>query len=407
LLGISVRAVLLGVTLGAVLVAAAAAALSRRGDSPARHATAACRVWLVDREYALAAREARALLPRLWRGLRAPGLTVAVAVDGKVVWSAGCGYANRERRLVVLVRTRFRIGSLSKPLTSAALARLHDEGRLDLDAEIQSYIPRFPEKSRPITVRQLAGHLAGLRGNDASELVNRRRFGSVTEEMKLFAADPLVHEPGTAFSYSNAGWVLLGAAIERASHRTSAEYMRTSVLEALGLRETDLADSGERIPNQARLYEVTDTGDAVVAPRHDLSIRWPSGGFVSTSEDVARFGSRFVGGSFVSPSTVREFLTSQRTRAGRPTGYGLGWEVRPSPLGVFAGHTGNAVGGTAALLVHPQSRVAFALTTNLGYVTAADPPSPRADTPEPPVVAMPFIRAVLEARGPSSETRSP
>ena len=400
------RALLLGVALGAVFVATAAAALSLRSAGPARHATAACSVWLADREYAVAAREARSLLPRLWRGLRAPGLTVAAAVDGKVVWSAGCGYANRERRLPVLARTRFRIGSLSKPLTSAALARLH-EGGLDLDAEIQRYVPRFPKKSHPISVRQLAGHLAGLRGNDASELVNRRRFPSVAAELELFAADPLVNEPGTAFSYSNAGWVLLGAAIEGASHRSYADYLRTSVLGPLGLRETELGGSGKRIPNQARLYEVTDTGGAVVAPRHDLSIRWPSGGFVSTSEDVARFGSRFVGGSFVSARTVRTFLTSQRTRAGRPTGYGLGWEVHPSPLGVFAGHTGNAVGGTAALIVHPQSRVAFALTTNLGYVTAADPPRPRSGTPEPPAFAAPFIGAVLAARGTSGQTRSP
>jgi serine beta-lactamase-like protein LACTB, mitochondrial len=401
------RTLLFGVGLGAGLLAAAAAALSLDTGTPARRETAACSVWLADREYAAAVREARALLPRLWRGLRAPGLTVAAAVEGKVVWSAGCGYADRERRLPVLARTRFRIGSLSKPLTSAGLARLHDEGRLDLDAEIQRYVPRFPRKSAPIDIRQLAGHLAGLRGNDASELVNRRRFRSVAEEIELFAADPLVQEPGTSFSYSNAGWALLGAAIEGASHRSYGDYMRMSVLGPLGLRETELGDSGERIPNQARPYEVTDTGRAVVAPRHDLSIRWPSGGFVSTSEDVARFGSRFVGGSFVSPATVRTFLTSQRTRSGRATGYGLGWEVRPSPLGVFAGHTGNAVGGTAALLVHLQSGVAFALTTNLGYVTAGAPPPPRAGTPEPPAFAAPFIHAVLAARGTPVQTRFP
>ncbi len=375
---------------------AGAAALALTGGSTTTPAAAApaCTSWLVDDAYARAARSAGPLLPRLWRGLRAPGLTVAVAVRGRVVWSAGCGYADRERRAPVRRETRFRIGSLSKPLTGAALARLSQAGRLELDAQVQQYVPYFPRKRWPISLRQLAGHLAGLRGNEASELVNGRRFRSVAEEVELFADDPLLHEPGTAFSYSNAGWVLLGAAIEGASGRRYEDAMRAEVLDPLGLRATRLDDAGERIPNRARLYEIADDGRAVPAPRHDVSIRWPSGGFVSTAEDVARFGSRFVDGVFLRPETIREFTTSGRTGDGRETGYGLGWEVRSSPLGDFAGHTGNAVGGTAAILVHPSSGVAFALATNLGYVTASRPPPPRRCTPEPPLLAAPFVRAV-------------
>ena len=389
--------------------ASAAVATIPAGERANRtaHASPTCTEWLVSPAYARAAREAQPLLPRLWRGLRAPGLTLAVAVRGRVVWSGGCGYADRERGRRVARSTRFRIGSLSKPLTSAGLARLYEDDRLDLDAEVQRYVPDFPQKPWPITIRQLAGHLAGLRGNEASELVNRRRFGSIAEEVELFADDPLLHRPGTRFSYSNAGWVLLGAAIEGASGREFAEYMRTSVLRPLGLRATELDDAGRRIPNRARLYEVTNDGRAAPAPRHDVSIRWPSGGFVSTSQDVARFASAFVGGAFVGYGTAREFLTSQRTLDGRPTGYGLGWETHSSPLGLLAGHTGNAVGGTAALLVHPDTGVAVALTTNLGYVTAPRPPSPRHGTPTPPVFAAPFIRTALAARARVADTRTP
>jgi serine beta-lactamase-like protein LACTB len=390
---------------GAAAAGAVALALAGRTTSTSGATSPpTCASWLVDAAYADAARTAKRLLPRLWRGLRAPGVTVAVAVWGRVVWSAGCGYADGERRLAVRPRTRFRIGSLSKPLTSAGLARLYEDGRLDLDAEVQRYVPRFPRKPWSITIRQLAGHLAGLRGNEASELVNRRRFRSVAAEVELFADDPLVHEPGTAFSYSNAGWVLLGAAIEGASGQTYAAYMRAAVLGPLGLRATELDDSGRRIPDRARMYEVTNDSGARAAPRHDVSIRWPSGGFVSTAEDVARFGSLFV--ADFEPATVREFLTSQRTADGRPTGYGLGWEVHPSPLGDFAGHTGNAVGGTAALLVHPATGVSLGLATNLGYVTASRPPPPRRGTPEPPTLVAPFIRVAVATGSRLTQTRS-
>ena len=184
------------------------------------------------------------------------------------------------------------------------------------------------------------------------------------------------------------------------------EALRRAGLEPLRLRATELDDAGRRIPNRARLYEITNGGGAVLAPRHDVSIRWPSGGFVSTAEDVARFGSRFVDGVFLRPGTIREFLISQRTADGRQTGYGLGWEVHSSPLGDFAGHTGNAVGGTAAILVHPSSGVAFALATNLGYVTAPRPPTPRPGTPDPPLLAAPFVRAALAARRDVAHTRS-
>jgi serine beta-lactamase-like protein LACTB, mitochondrial len=380
---------------GVLLVTAAAAVLaSRIVTASAVHEKASCGEWLVAPAYRDAARPSRVLLPRLWRGLRAPGLTAAVAVRGRVVWSAGCGLADRERGVPVRRSTRFRIGSLSKPLTSAGLARLHERGRLDLEANIQRYVPSFPRKQWPVTIRQLASHLGGLRGNEAGELVNTRRFGSVDDEVALFADDPLVYEPGTRFSYSNAGWVLLGAAIEGASGRSYAETMRAEVTEPLSLHASVLDDAGLSIPNRSRLYEIADDGRAVVAPRHDVSIRWPSGGFVSTAEDMARFGSAFVGGSFLRAATVHDFLTPQRTSDGRPTGYGLGWEIHESPLGTWAGHTGNTVGGTATLLVHVPTGVAFAVTTNLGYVTASDPPRPRSTTPDPPLLAAPFVAGV-------------
>jgi CubicO group peptidase (beta-lactamase class C family) len=142
---------------------------------------------------------------------------------------------------------------------------------------------------------------------------------------------------------------------------------------------------------RASFYELTNTGKIRPAPPIDLSDRLPAGGLLSTARDLARFGAALVDGSLVEPRTARAMFTSQRTLEGTRTGYGIGFEVHPSPYGLFVGHTGAIDGGTAALLIHPKSRTVLALTTNLGYATAETPPPPRPGTPDPPTLLLPFI----------------
>ena len=129
-----------------------------------------------------------------------------------------------------------------------------------------------------------------------------------------------------------------------------------------------------------------------VAPPIDLSDRLPAGGFLSTADDLARFGAALTDGTLVGNETAATMFRSQRTTAGDETGYGLGFEVHPSPFGRFVGHTGAVAGGTAALLIHVETGTVLALTTNLGYATAVSPPAPKKGTPDPPTLLLPFIR---------------
>jgi CubicO group peptidase (beta-lactamase class C family) len=178
----------------------------------------ACRTTLASPAYRTAIEADRALLPTLKRGLRAPGLSIAVAVRGRVVWSATCGFADTRRRIRVHGTTQFRIGSVSKTLTAAALVHYADTGVVDLDAPITRYLPRFPH-GRAITLRRLAGHLAGIRHYETlDEVVNRRRFANVRATLAIFANDPLVTRPGTRFAYSTYGYDVIGAALESATH---------------------------------------------------------------------------------------------------------------------------------------------------------------------------------------------
>jgi serine beta-lactamase-like protein LACTB, mitochondrial len=157
------------------------------------------------------------------------------------------------------------------------------------------------------------------------------------------------------------------------------------------MRETTLTTA----PRAARatFYELNDSGGVRVAPPIDLSDRLPAGGFLSTADDLARFGVALTNQTLVGKETERMMFRSRRTTAGEETGYGLGFEVHPSPFGLFVCATGAVDGGTAALLIHVKTGIVLALTTNLGYATAVSPPPPpKKGTPDPPMLLLPFIR---------------
>jgi serine beta-lactamase-like protein LACTB len=367
---------------------------ARAGGTSAKRSTGACRDWVAAPAYRREINSVRALVPRMKRAFAAPALSIAIAADGKLVWSQGCGFADPKRRRAVARTTKFRVGSVSKTLTAASVARLYQRGRLDVDNDIRQYVASFPRSGPPVTVRQLGGHLGGIRHYEGAEAINTTHYRSVIDSLRVFIDDPLVAPPGERFHYSSYGFNLLGAAIETATGDEFAKAVEETLLTPLGMKTTSVG----RPPNGGtRFYEVTSARRAVVAPRVDLSDRYPSGGFVSTAEDLVRFGIGITNNGFFDAPSHALLFTSQRTLAGKPTGYGFGFEVGQSPVGPVAGHTGNVVGGTSFILIHPRTRVVVALVTNIGFVTAPSPPS-LAGTPDPPQLAMPFIRRVLARR---------
>ena len=318
---------------------------------------------------------------------------MAVAVDGKVVWSEVCGFADVRSGRPVTRTTLFRIGSVSKPFTATALARLVQAGRVELDAPVQRLVPEFKAKP-PVTLRQLAAHQAGVRHYAGAEALGSTHYKNLAAALEVFAADPLLFKPGTNFLYSSYGFNLIGVAIERIEHAPYASALKREVLAPLGLTLTGL-DQPLRA-GTATFYEVTGDRSAVPAPTVDLSNRYPSGGLVSTAEETARFGSMIGDPSFLKADVQAIFLGEQRLPGGMWTGTALGWEIAESPVGVVVGHTGNVVGGTAFVLSHPASRVAIAMTTNVGWVTAPTPPELGPSVPQPPQLLMPFIEAVTQ-----------
>jgi CubicO group peptidase (beta-lactamase class C family) len=295
-----------------------------------------------------------------------PGLAIAVAADGRLVYSEGFGYADLEQRVPAWPTTKFRIGSISKPLTAAALMRLVEQGKIDLDAPVQKYVPSFPDKGATITPRLLAGHLAGIRHYQGDEFLISTHYESVLDALKIFDGDPLVAPPGTKFNYSSYGFNLLSAAIESAAGTKFLDYMKSGVFDPLGLVNTTADQNRLLIDQRSRFYARPKDAPFENAPYVDNSYKWAGGGFLSTVEDLVRFGSAFLRPGFLKADSLTLLFTSQKTRAGENTGYGMGWSIHKSKSGLRVyEHSGGSVGGRCQLIVYPDTRVVVALLTNL------------------------------------------
>ena len=331
---------------------------------PGARAQAAPAAIATARDYSKAEEHARAVAKEwLERGI--PGLSVAVAVDGQIVYSEGFGYADLEQRVPAWPTTKFRIGSVSKPLTAVALVQLVEQGKIDLNAPIQKYVPSFPDKGAVITLRMLAGHLAGIRHYKDDEFTISKHYDKVVDGLKIFADDPLVSPPGKEFHYSSYGFNLVSAAIESASGENFLPYMHAHVFGPLGLRNTVADQPAEIIAERARFYDKPKDKPEQNAPYVDNSYKWAGGGFLSTSEDLARFGSALLQPGFLKPESLRLLFTSQKTTDGKETGYGMGWFVGKSKSGqrIFQ-HSGGSVGGSSQLILYPDAHVVVAMVCN-------------------------------------------
>ena len=315
-----------------------------------------------------------------------PGVSVAVGAGGEVVYAEGFGWSGVERRSPVWPSTKFRIGSVSKPLTSIAVGRLMEEGRLDPDRPVHEIVPYWDEHRWPVTTRQLAGHLAGVRHYREGEFLSRESYPDVEAGVEIFADDTLLFEPGADYSYSSYGWNLVSAVVEEAAGEPFLRHMRRRVIEPMGLDETVADHPDSIVMGRTEFYvrsgedggagEAREAGDErgrlLNAPYVDNSYKWAGGGYLATPSDLVRFGFAMLRSldpgreGVLEPGTVETMWTSQTTRSGEETGYGIGWSVgRDSAGRRTVGHTGGSVGGTTWFRIYPEQGVVVAITANL------------------------------------------
>lgn len=303
-----------------------------------------------------------------------PGLSVAVGAGGGLVWAEGFGWADLEKRVPVGPRVRFRIGHASKSFTSAGVGLLVDQGRLKLDDEIQTYVPAFPKKEWPVTLRQLMGHVAGVRHyRNERDYMPSAHCDRAADGLKSFENDPLQFEPGTEYRYSTFGWILVSAAVEAAADEPFFTFMRTRVFNPLGMVDTTSDSATEPTPNLATFYYPRHSGDPGFGPRlaatADYSCFAGAGAFLSTPSDMVRFALALGDGKLLRPATVTTLQAPQLLASGEETEYGLGWMLETVPLaGAPTREVGHAsrtmLGGSASFLTFPERGLVVAMVTN-------------------------------------------
>ena len=321
-----------------------------------------------------------------------PGLSVAVGIGGEIAWAEGFGWADMEKRVPVAPAMRFRIGHTSKALTSAAVGLLLEKGRLHLDDDIQTYGPEFPRKQWPVTLRQLMGHVAGIRHYDSdADSAPTAHCERAADGVKHFADDPLRFEPGTQYGYSTYGWVLVSAAVETAAKEPLLSFMAAQVFTPLGMTSTMFESSTEPAPDRVTFYQRMFTGDAgegvVPATAVDYSCFAGAGAILSTPSDLVRFGMAIngrlrqgfgaQGGPLLKADTVRKLQTPQVLASGQETEYGLGWMVEDVTLAGeptrMVHHASRSLkGGTTSFMTFPARGMVVAVTANIANAITRD-----------------------------------
>ncbi|MGB7294799.1 MAG: serine hydrolase [Candidatus Aminicenantales bacterium] len=295
---------------------------------------------------------------------RIPGLSAGFIKDG-FSWARGFGWADVENNVPAKAESAYRLASVSKTITAAAVLGLVEEGKIDLDAPIQKYVPYFPRKKWPMTVRQLLGHIGGLRHYKDDSAENHIKEPKNTREaIAIFQDSDLIAEPGTRYNYSTYGYNLLGAAIEGALGRPFGEVIQARLLDPLEMSDTRLDHPLQIIPNRVRGYQLIN-GELKNSEYVDISSRFAGGGLRSTVLDLLKFARGIIDRRLLREATWREMSASMILRNDLLTGYGMGWRVEPWNGHFTLHHTGSQPETRTCLLIFPREHFALAIACNL------------------------------------------
>ncbi|WP_347922382.1 serine hydrolase domain-containing protein [Pontimicrobium sp. SW4] len=322
-----------------------------------------------DKAYAEKIENAQEIANQFLNDVKIPGMSISVSKNGELIWSEGFGYSNIETKQKVLPnKTQFRIASISKSITSAALAKLVDDGKLDFDESIYTYIPDFPKKTYDFTVRQVGGHIAGVRHYNGNEFILNKKM-SIVEGLDIFKDSPLKFKPGSSYSYSTYGWNLLSVVIQNASGVEFNKYMTETIFDPLQMNNTELGLSDVDMPNRTQFYIKTNSGDIKLGVSVSNEHKVAGGGFIATSEDLVKFGNEIINPTILSKASVKELVTPLYTDDGKSTEYGIGFGIVKTKNNTPRySHSGGGMGATTFLMMYPEENIVISIVTNLSQV---------------------------------------
>lgn len=295
-----------------------------------------------------------------YRG-RVPGASVLVVDRGQPRVRLAYGLANLERGERATPATNYRLASVTKQFTAAAIALLVEDGRLGFDDRVRDWLPSLPGAVAPVTVRQLLTHTAGL--IDYEDLIapdatvplrDAGVLALLERESRTYFA------PGTGYRYSNGGYALLALIVERAANTSFAAFLRNRVFEPLGMHGTVAFEAGvSTVPNRA--YGYTAVGTSWVRTDQNLtSSVLGDGGIYSSIDDLAKWDAALGDDRLLRADTRRALFTAATATDDPSVDYAMGWRVTGETLW----HSGESVGFRNVIVRYPRRALTVIILTN-------------------------------------------
>jgi CubicO group peptidase (beta-lactamase class C family) len=297
-----------------------------------------------------------------------PGLAVLVAQDGKILFEKGYGLADIEHHTAVTPETKFRIGSITKQFTAAAILKLQEEGKLSVEDKLSKYIPDFP-RGDEVTLHHLLTHTSGIHSYTSKPDFMEHVTNAITTEevIKSFKHDPYDFDPGAKWLYDNSGYMLLGYIVEKVYGQTYAAFLRENFFQPLGMTNTGVYTVNPSLTHEALGYSYKE-GKFDRAVNWNMSWAGGAGAIYSTVEDLYRWNEGIFNGKVLSAASLKAAFTPVKTKENQDdvsnAGYGYGWI-----LGDLRGlreiwHNGGLNGFSSSLLRLPQENFTIAILAN-------------------------------------------
>lgn len=297
---------------------------------------------------------------------------ILIAKDGRPLWQKAYGYADREAKIANNLETRFRLGSMNKMFTSVAIAQLVQAGQLKYTDTIAQVLPDYPNKevAQKITVRQLLTHTSGLGDIFTPEFEQKKdSLHEIKDYLQLFASKPLLFAPGTSWSYSNAGFIVLGLIIEKVSGQSYYDYVQQHIYDVAGMKSSGSFPKTDKVPNLAVGY--MRQGGALVPNWDTLPWRGMSaGGGDSTLGDLLRFDRALRSHKLLNAELTNTVITGKVEPGPAALGkYAYGFEEHQIAGHRIVGHGGGAPGMNSQLDIYLDDGYTVVVLANL------DPPA--------------------------------
>lgn len=330
-----------------------------------------------------------------------PGYAIQISKDGKTIYQKAVGMANLELGVPITPDHVFRIGSITKQFTTAAILRLQEQGKMSVKDDLIKYIPDYPTHDNKITVEHLMVHTSGIKSYTSMPKFRTEFMSQHMSPMELidvFKDEPMDFKTGEKEMYNNSAYIILGYIIEKVSGKTYEDYIETEFFEPLGMNNSSYEVSAEIINNRAYGYDSAE-GNYVNAPYISMALPYAAGSLLSTTDDLRKWHTAYMNDEVVSAESRKVAHTSATLNDGKKTGYGYGWGLGEFKGSKRIGHSGGIPGFLSDSQYFLEEKILVTVLSNCNCHSAQEVIMPLAATAigkpiiEPDAVDLDLVQA--------------